>query len=64
MSEKECDLINQNNSAMIRIFNKRVIYKKFLMNDIDAINSHLEETSFLIHQSNYLIGCLMNFEKE
>lgn len=49
---------------MTRIFNKCVIYRKFLMDDIDAINSNLEETSFLTRQSNDSIGPLMKFEKE
>lgn len=64
MSGKECDLINRSNSAMTRIFNKCVIYRKFLMDDIDAINSNFEETSFLMRRSNDLIGSLMKYEKE
>lgn len=34
------------------------------MDDIDAINSNLEETSFLMRQSNDSIGSLMKFGKE
>lgn len=34
------------------------------MDDIDAINSNLEETSFLMRRSNDSIGSLMKFGKE